>query len=410
MMLVRMVVAVFVGAVVSVSGAFAEPEVFSDAGFTADQAAAAENDKLHVIYFTASWCPPCKKMKTTTWVDESVVGWLEENAVVTAVDVDEESMIAAEYDISAMPTIVVLNEGEEIARTVGYQGPVGFRDWLVRAEAGELPQVTQDSLDDVYNEAFEAARKTGRNIRGVLDRLEQAQNAYYEGPESYEKATELYLGLISEMMETGLMDLWDNDDHGLRAWGLAYDYAPAKAEFVALRDKAEAELREGHVDWDTLSGWAVLNEIMGDEDRTLLWLERRVATGEAIPSTHVIYDLALEAAIDVSRFDLLKGVADPVRESLEIDAQFDYDRSYFMSFDYPEDMNENDIEMLREGIVLSRRFGLARQHAIALGINDPESAIAIQKRLFSKDDTPEARMELWEIARAMGVHRSEEPE
>jgi len=110
--------------------ALAEPEIFSKSGFKADQQAAIAGQKLQVAYFTATWCPPCKKMKAETWVDEKVESWADANAIITPIDIDKEPAMASKYRVRSIPTIVVLLGDKEIGRTMGYQAPGKFLDWL----------------------------------------------------------------------------------------------------------------------------------------------------------------------------------------------------------------------------------------------------------------------------------------
>lgn len=110
--------------------ALAEPEVFSKAGFKADQQAAIAGQKLQVAYFGATWCPPCKKMKAETWVDEKIESWADANAIVTHIDIDEEPALASQYRVRSIPTTVVILGDKEIGRTVGYQSADGFLAWL----------------------------------------------------------------------------------------------------------------------------------------------------------------------------------------------------------------------------------------------------------------------------------------
>ena len=83
--------------------ALAEPEIFSKSGFKADQQAAIAGQKLQVAYFTATWCPPCKKMKAETWVDEKVESWADANAIITPIDIDKEPAMASQYRVRSIP-------------------------------------------------------------------------------------------------------------------------------------------------------------------------------------------------------------------------------------------------------------------------------------------------------------------
>jgi thiol-disulfide isomerase/thioredoxin len=151
-MLNQMTRVAIVASMFAAGSAMGEPEVFSQNGFEADQRAAADAGKLQVAYFTATWCPPCKKMKAETWVDEEVVSWADANAIITPVDVDKYGSLAQKFHARSIPTIVVIVGDKEVARTVGYQSASNFTDWLegVRDEhAGDLrPMSTTDSSED----------------------------------------------------------------------------------------------------------------------------------------------------------------------------------------------------------------------------------------------------------------------
>ncbi|MCB9898898.1 MAG: thioredoxin family protein [Planctomycetes bacterium] len=104
------------------------PDVFRSLGHDEARSAAAEEGRLLIVDFTASWCGPCHRMDQTTWVDEGVVTWIDQHALAVQVDVDEQEDLQSAYEIQAMPTIVVLRDGEELDRVVGY------RDAEARAE------------------------------------------------------------------------------------------------------------------------------------------------------------------------------------------------------------------------------------------------------------------------------------
>lgn len=118
--------------------AMGEPKVFSSGGFQADQRAAKAGQKLQVAYFTATWCPPCKKMKAETWVDGRIESWADANAIVTPIDVDQHRSLASEYRVQSIPTIVVLLGDKEIGRTMGYKPPSEFLSWLDGYRASHL--------------------------------------------------------------------------------------------------------------------------------------------------------------------------------------------------------------------------------------------------------------------------------
>ncbi len=68
-----------------------------------------------LVDFWASWCGPCRMLSP-------VVDQIAENAEgfkVGKVNVDEEDILAAKYDISSIPCLLVFKGGEAVKRSVG---------------------------------------------------------------------------------------------------------------------------------------------------------------------------------------------------------------------------------------------------------------------------------------------------
>lgn len=69
-----------------------------------------------LIDFYADWCGPCKMLAPTI---EQLAEELQD-VVVGKVNVDENADIARTYGVMSIPTVVVLRDGEEVQRTVGF--------------------------------------------------------------------------------------------------------------------------------------------------------------------------------------------------------------------------------------------------------------------------------------------------
>ena len=70
---------------------------------------------LKFMYFGADWCQPCKQMKP-------IIGELiEEHPDVefVNVDIEEDFDAAAKFQVRGVPTVVVLEDDEVVARHVG---------------------------------------------------------------------------------------------------------------------------------------------------------------------------------------------------------------------------------------------------------------------------------------------------
>nr|Q96419.1 RecName: Full=Thioredoxin H-type; Short=Trx-H [Fagopyrum esculentum]BAA13524.1 thioredoxin [Fagopyrum esculentum] len=76
---------------------------------------AKDSGKLIVIDFTASWCGPCRVI--TPYVSELAKKF--PHVAFFKVDVDDLKDVAEEYKVEAMPSFVILKEGQEVERIVG---------------------------------------------------------------------------------------------------------------------------------------------------------------------------------------------------------------------------------------------------------------------------------------------------
>lgn len=91
-----------------------------------EQLTELSKNKIVIVDFYADWCGPCKMIKPKF---ESF-SQTYTNIVAVKVDVDEAGDVAEKYDISAMPTFIVLKNGEKV-------------DEMVGADTGKLEQLFQ---------------------------------------------------------------------------------------------------------------------------------------------------------------------------------------------------------------------------------------------------------------------------
>lgn len=68
-----------------------------------------------IVDFWAQWCGPCKMMMPVLEKYSA-----EDEAInVVKINVDEEAAIAAKYNIRSIPTFVLFEDGEVVARQSG---------------------------------------------------------------------------------------------------------------------------------------------------------------------------------------------------------------------------------------------------------------------------------------------------
>ena len=69
-----------------------------------------------LIYFTAGWCPSCQNMKTTINQLKN-----QKSIQIAEIDVDYDANWTEKYNVKSVPTMVLLENGEEVRRSVGYK-------------------------------------------------------------------------------------------------------------------------------------------------------------------------------------------------------------------------------------------------------------------------------------------------
>ena len=69
---------------------------------------------LLLLDFWATWCGPCQMIGPM--LDQVAE---EENITVGKINVDEQRELAMQYEIEAIPTLVVMKDGREVYRSVG---------------------------------------------------------------------------------------------------------------------------------------------------------------------------------------------------------------------------------------------------------------------------------------------------
>jgi len=111
--------------------------------------AAASGSRGEVLDFSARWCGPCQQVAP-------LVARLErEGLPIRSVDVDAERELAQRFNVTAMPTFVLVIDGREVARQTGILSEDQLRAWLARipqarpaeavAQPGAMPQQPRGS-------------------------------------------------------------------------------------------------------------------------------------------------------------------------------------------------------------------------------------------------------------------------
>lgn len=87
----------------------------------------ALKQNVAVLDFSAKWCGPCKMLAP---VMEAVAETMRDHAGFYAIDVDENPALAMEYRVASIPCIVILKDGKEAARDIGFQPQPGLQSFI----------------------------------------------------------------------------------------------------------------------------------------------------------------------------------------------------------------------------------------------------------------------------------------
>jgi thiol:disulfide interchange protein len=84
---------------------------------------AARQNKYIFVDAYASWCGPCKMLKATTFKNNKVADFYNDNFVNVAIDMEKGQgpALAAQWGLQAYPTMIIFtSKGKPVSGTVGY--------------------------------------------------------------------------------------------------------------------------------------------------------------------------------------------------------------------------------------------------------------------------------------------------
>jgi thioredoxin 1 len=84
------------------------------------------SDETWVIDFWAEWCGPCKKLAPRFKdVSEEL-----DDVNFGKVDMEEHQQIGTSNGVRALPTLLIMKDGEEVTRKAGAMSKKELKDWI----------------------------------------------------------------------------------------------------------------------------------------------------------------------------------------------------------------------------------------------------------------------------------------
>ncbi|VVA98042.1 unnamed protein product [Arabis nemorensis] len=89
--------------------------IHSTSELEAKTKAAKKASRLLILYFTATWCGPCRYMSPLY----SSLATQHPRVVFVKIDIDEANDVAASWNISSVPTFCFMRDGKQVDKVVG---------------------------------------------------------------------------------------------------------------------------------------------------------------------------------------------------------------------------------------------------------------------------------------------------
>lgn len=80
-----------------------------------------------LVDFSATWCGPCQMLAP---ILEEVSNKADKDFKFYKVDIDDDIELATKFDVEAVPTLIILNDGKEVDRSIGFLPAEELTKWI----------------------------------------------------------------------------------------------------------------------------------------------------------------------------------------------------------------------------------------------------------------------------------------
>ncbi|TVZ39715.1 thioredoxin [Alteromonadaceae bacterium 2753L.S.0a.02] len=107
-----------------------------------------------LIDFWADWCAPCKDLMP---ILEKLVNEYQGELLLAKVNADEQQMIAAQFGVRSLPTVMLMKDGQPVDGFVGAQPEVQIRELLEKYLPKPWDKALQKAQNLIEDEDYNAA-------------------------------------------------------------------------------------------------------------------------------------------------------------------------------------------------------------------------------------------------------------
>jgi len=151
----------------------AEVAFFTD--YKEAQAESAKTGKPIFLDAYTTWCAPCKQMEKQVFTKPEIKSLLETDFVPLRLDMEKEPGIslAKQFNVAYYPTLLVLNRGKELHRSVGFLG-------VSELQAFAKTSLSASSQWRTLHQRFESGERNPRLLKQLLAYAKTANIPAYE--------------------------------------------------------------------------------------------------------------------------------------------------------------------------------------------------------------------------------------
>lgn len=212
---------------------------------------AQESKKKIFVDCHTSWCGPCKMLARTTFLNDTVAAFFNENFINIKMDMEKGNgpRLAQQYKVNAYPTLLFLaSDGQLIHSTVGFKNAE-----KLLAEAHTA--IEGNETLSAYLQRYEQGERDADFMRSFLQRL-------YQGGRS-----DLQPKVATEFIDTfSEKEFYTRDCWNLITYHISDPMSPILQKMVANRHKFEQIIAKDTVD-------LFLNYAFNSKANRYLWME-----------------------------------------------------------------------------------------------------------------------------------------
>jgi len=86
-----------------------------------------------LVDFFAQWCGPCRMV---TPIIEEIADEMDGKATFVKIDIDKETILASDYKVTSIPTLILFKNGKEVNRIVGLRDADAIKKFVEEAING----------------------------------------------------------------------------------------------------------------------------------------------------------------------------------------------------------------------------------------------------------------------------------